>query len=317
VALDERTRRYFERLVQHPPSGGEIVFFDQSWYDRAAVERVMGFCNDNEVREIFRSAPGFRRLLIRSGIQLFGFSFSVSKAEQARRFEARPSDSLEQWKLSPVDLESQQRRDAYTRAEEDMFFSTSTADPPWSIVKSDDKRQARIGAIRVFLRVFAYPGRRDELSEVDPRTVRTLEAECGVEDRGVARAAGEGPAPALHWRRVPAPLPVSSGGEPRSSRGSAEEDSLASAGRPLDPSEERVGQRAAPLRRGRGGPSLPASLGGRRHRAATLRSLGCEAPDGRRRLAAARPTGRRAPFVAEGRPVGSAGRAVDGDRPPS
>ncbi len=187
VALDkpteqERTQWYFQRYVQHLPSGGEMVFFDRSWYNRAMVERVMGFCNDNEVREFLRSAPEFERMLIRSGIRLFKFYFSVSKEEQARRFEARLTDPLEHRKLSPVDLESQQRWDAYTRAEEDMFFYTSTADAPWLIVKSDDKRRSRINAIRVFLRPFAYPGRRDELLEVDPRIVRTVEAELGVED---------------------------------------------------------------------------------------------------------------------------------------
>lgn len=187
VALDkpteqERTQWYFQRYVQHLPSGGEMVFFDRSWYNRAMVERVMGFCTDNEVREFLRSAPEFERMLIRSGIKLFKFYFSVSKEEQARRFEARLTDPLKQWKLSPVDLESQQRWDAYTRAKEDMFFYTSTADAPWLVIKSDDKRRARINAIRTFLRAFPYPGRREELLEVDPRIVRTVEAELGVED---------------------------------------------------------------------------------------------------------------------------------------
>jgi polyphosphate kinase 2 len=187
VALDkpteqERSQWYFQRYVQHLPSGGELVFFDRSWYNRAMVERVMGFCSDNEVREFLRSAPEFERMLIRSGIRLFKFYFSVSRAEQARRFEARLTDPLKQWKLSPVDLESQERWDDYTRAKADMFFYTSTADAPWLVIKADDKRRARINAIRTFLAAFEYTGRRAELLEVDPRIVRSVEAELAVED---------------------------------------------------------------------------------------------------------------------------------------
>lgn len=187
VALDkpteqERTQWYFQRYVQHLPSGGEIVFFDRSWYNRAMVERVMGFCTDNEVREFLRSAPEFERMLIRSGIRLFKFYFSVSREEQARRFAARLTDPLKQWKLSPVDLESQERWDDYTRAKADMFFYTSTADAPWLVIKSDDKRRARLNAIRCFLGAFDYTERRPELLQVDRRIVRSVEAELGFEE---------------------------------------------------------------------------------------------------------------------------------------
>jgi polyphosphate kinase 2 len=187
VALDkptdgERTQWYFQRYVRHLPSGGEIVFFDRSWYNRAMVERVMGFCHDNEVREFLRSAPEFERMLIRAGVHLFKFYFSVSKEEQARRFGSRIDDPLKQWKLSPVDLESQNRWDAYTKAKEDMFFYTSTADAPWVIIKSDDKKRARLNAIRHFLSGFDYPDKRTDLLAVDRRIVRSVGEELHVED---------------------------------------------------------------------------------------------------------------------------------------
>ncbi len=187
VALDkpteqERTQWYFQRYVQHLPSGGEIVFFDRSWYNRAMVERVMGFCRGDEVREFLRATPEFERMLIRAGIRLFKFYFSVSKEEQAQRFASRLEDPLKQWKLSPVDLESQQRWDAYTQAKEDMFFYTSTADAPWLIVKSDDKKRARLNAIRRFLDAFDYPDKRTDLLCWDRRILRAVEEERGVED---------------------------------------------------------------------------------------------------------------------------------------
>ena len=179
---EERTQWYFQRYTAHLPSHGDMVFFDRSWYNRAMVERVMGFCQYDEVREFLRSTPEFERMMIRSGTVLHKFYFSVSKAEQARRFEARLTDPLKQWKLSPVDLESQQRWEAYTRAKEDMFFYTSTADAPWVIVKSDDKKRARLNAIRYFLASFDYPDKRKELLSWDPRIIRTVEQELHVED---------------------------------------------------------------------------------------------------------------------------------------
>jgi polyphosphate kinase 2 len=187
VALDkpsgrERSQWYFQRYLAHLPSGGEIVYFDRSWYYRAMVERVMGFCNAAEGREFLRSVPELERMLIRSGIQLFKFYYSVSKDAQARRFAKRVDDPLRQWKLSPVDQESQDKWDEYTRAKEDMFFFTSTADSPWIIVKSDDKKRARINAIRYLLSQIEYPDRRDELLTVDRRIVRTVQDEIGIED---------------------------------------------------------------------------------------------------------------------------------------
>jgi len=187
IALDkpsgrEQTQWYFQRYVAHLPSGGEIVFFDRSWYNRAMVERVMGFCGRAEVKEFLRSVPELERMLIRSGIKLFKYYYSVSKDAQARRFSKRIDDPLRQWKLSPVDQESQDKWDDYTRAKEDMFFFTSTADAPWTVIKSDDKKRARINAIRYLLSHIDYPDRRDDLLGVDRRIVRSVQDETGVED---------------------------------------------------------------------------------------------------------------------------------------
>lgn len=187
VALDkpsdrERTQWYFQRYLAHLPSGGEVVFFDRSWYNRSMVERVMSFCNGAEVKEFLRSVPELERMLIRSGIHLFKFYYSVSKKEQARRFGKRIHDPLKQWKLSPVDQESQDKWEDYTRAKEDMFFFTSTADSPWTIIKSDDKKRARINAIRYLLSKIDYPDKRQELLPVDSRIVRSVQEEMGVED---------------------------------------------------------------------------------------------------------------------------------------
>ncbi len=187
VALDkptdqERHRWYFQRYIEHLPTSGEIVLFDRSWYNRAMVERVMGFCNGEEVKEFLRSVPEFERMLIRSGIILFKFYFSVSKKEQARRFKNRLDDPLKQWKLSPVDKEGQGKWNEYTQAKEDMFFYTSTADSPWAIIKSDDKKRARLNAIRFFLNSFDYEGKDNSLLEIDRRIVRTVKEELGVED---------------------------------------------------------------------------------------------------------------------------------------
>ena len=187
VALDkpsdrERTQWYFQRYITHLPTGGEIVFFDRSWYNRAMVERVMGFCTGAEVKEFLRSVPEFERMLIRAGIIMFKLYFSVSKKEQLRRFTNRTHDPLKQWKLSPVDRESQDKWDAYTKAKEDMFFYTSTADCPWMIIKSDDKKRARVNSIRYFLSNLDYPGKRHELLEYDKRIVRTVQEELEVED---------------------------------------------------------------------------------------------------------------------------------------
>jgi len=187
VALDkpsdrERTQWYFQRYIAHLPLGGEIAFFDRSWYNRAMVERVMKFCTGKEVKEFLRSVPELERMLMRSGIIMCKYYFSVSKKEEQRRFSKRTNDPLKQWKLSPVDRESQDKWDAYTKAKEDMFFYTSTADCPWIIIKSDDKKRARLNCIRHFLSKLDYPGKREEILEVDPRIVRSVQQELGVED---------------------------------------------------------------------------------------------------------------------------------------
>ncbi|WP_326663933.1 polyphosphate kinase 2 [Streptomyces sp. NBC_00385] len=162
VALEKPTERersqwYFQRYVAHLPAAGEIVMFDRSWYNRAGVERVMGFCSTSEYLEFMHQAPGFERMLARDGIHLVKFWFSVSRDEQRKRFMSRQTDPVRQWKLSPVDLASLDKWDAYTEAKELMLFHTDTADAPWTVVKSNDKKRARLEAIRHVLRRFDYP----------------------------------------------------------------------------------------------------------------------------------------------------------------
>ena len=152
----EKTQWYFQRYLQHLPAGGEIVFFDRSWYNRAGVERVMGFCSPAEYLEFMRECPDLERMMVRSGIRLFKYWFSVTREEQARRFEARETDPLKQWKLSPIDKASLGKWDEYTEAKEAMFFFSDTADAPWTIVKSDDKKRARLNCMRHFLSSLPY-----------------------------------------------------------------------------------------------------------------------------------------------------------------
>lgn len=152
----ERGQWYFQRYVQHLPTAGEIVMFDRSWYNRAGVERVMGYCSDDEYAEFMRQAPEFERNLVRSGVHLIKFWFSVSQAEQRRRFEERAAHPLKQWKLSPVDLASLDKWDAYTKAKEAMFFNTDTADAPWTVIKSNCKKRARLNAMRYVLHRLQY-----------------------------------------------------------------------------------------------------------------------------------------------------------------
>jgi polyphosphate kinase 2 len=152
----ERGQWYFQRYVEHLPTRGEIVMFDRSWYNRAGVERVMGFCTDEEYQEFVRQAPEFERNLVRSGLHLIKFWFSVTRKEQRRRFRERRSHPLKQWKLSPVDLASLDKWDEYTRAKESMFFSTDTADSPWTVIKSDCKKRARLNAMRYVLHKLPY-----------------------------------------------------------------------------------------------------------------------------------------------------------------
>lgn len=152
----EEGQWYFQRYVQHLPSRGEIVFFDRSWYNRAGVERVMGFCTDEEYREFLRTVPQFESMLLRSGTSLVKFWFSVSRREQAKRFEDRAKDPLKQWKLSPVDLASADKWDAYSEARNEMFSHTDTNEVPWTIVRSDDKKRARLNAMRHLLSLLDY-----------------------------------------------------------------------------------------------------------------------------------------------------------------
>ena len=152
----ERGQWYFQRYVEHLPTKGEISLFDRSWYNRAGVERVMGFCVEDEYKEFLRQAPEFERNLVRSGIHLIKFWFSVSREEQRRRFKERKVHPLKQWKLSPVDLASLDKWDDYTRAKEAMFFATDTADSPWTVIKSDDKKRARLNAMRYVLHSLPY-----------------------------------------------------------------------------------------------------------------------------------------------------------------
>lgn len=177
----ERTQWYFQRYVQHLPSAGEIVLCDRSWYNRSGVERVMGFCSEAEVREFLRAVPEFERMLVNSGIILFKFYFSVNKQEQLRRFNSRMVDPLKQWKLSPVDKESQDKWEEYTKAKEDTFFYSSTPECPWTIIKSDDKKRARIEGIKYFLSRLDYKDKNKKLLDYDRRIVRTVQEEIGID----------------------------------------------------------------------------------------------------------------------------------------
>ena len=152
----ERGQWYFQRYVQHLPTAGEIVLFDRSWYNRAGVERVMGFCSTPEYEEFMRQAPQFERQLVRSGVHLIKFWFSVSREEQRRRFKERKAHPLKQWKLSPIDLASLDKWNDYTKAKESMFFETDTADAPWTVIKSDCKKRARLNAMRYVLQKLPY-----------------------------------------------------------------------------------------------------------------------------------------------------------------
>ncbi|HBQ79494.1 MAG TPA: polyphosphate kinase 2 [Erwinia persicina] len=152
----ERTQWYFQRYIAHLPAAGEMVLFDRSWYNRAGVERVMGFCNEQEVEEFFRSVPEFERMLTRSGIQIVKYWFSITDEEQELRFLSRIHDPLKQWKLSPMDLESRRRWEAYTKAKEVMLERTHIAEAPWWVVQADDKKKARLNCINHLLGQMPY-----------------------------------------------------------------------------------------------------------------------------------------------------------------
>jgi polyphosphate kinase len=170
----ESTQWYFQRYIAHLPAAGEIVLFDRSWYNRAGVEHVMGFTDPREYMEFLRETPDLERMWVRSGIHVVKLWFSVSRAEQRTRFVIRQVDPVRQWKLSPMDLASLNKWDEYTEAKETMFFYTDTADCPWTVIKSNDKKRARLEAMRYVLSRFDYPDRDDDVvGEPDPLVVGT------------------------------------------------------------------------------------------------------------------------------------------------
>lgn len=152
----ERSQWYFQRYAAHLPAAGEIVLFDRSWYNRAGVERVMGFCTEEEVEDFFQMAPEFERMLVKSGIKLVKYWFSISDEEQHLRFLMRIHDPIKQWKLSPMDLESRRRWEEYTKAKEDMLARTQIPEAPWWIVEADDKKRARLNCIHHLLSIYPY-----------------------------------------------------------------------------------------------------------------------------------------------------------------
>ena len=165
----EKSQWYFQRYVQHLPAAGEMVLFDRSWYNRAGVDRVMGFCTDDEYREFLRSCPEFERMLVRSGIILIKYWFSVSDDEQERRFQARMEDPTKRWKLSPMDMQSRTKWVEYSMAKDAMFASTDIKQAPWTVVPSDDKRRARLNVIRHLLSQIAYHDLTPEEITLPPR----------------------------------------------------------------------------------------------------------------------------------------------------
>jgi polyphosphate kinase 2 len=192
VALEKPTSTevgqwYFQRYVQHLPTRGEIVLFDRSWYNRAGVERVMGFCTPEEYEEFMRQAPVFERNLVASGTHLIKFWFSVSRHEQRRRFKERERHPLKQWKLSPIDMASLDKWDEYTKAKEAMFFHTDTAEAPWTVIKSDCKKRARLNAMRYLLHKLDYTGKDEaNIGALDPLLVGRAHV---VYERGEKRGA--------------------------------------------------------------------------------------------------------------------------------
>jgi len=180
----ERGQWYFQRYIEHLPTYGEIVLFDRSWYNRAGVERVMGFCTPAEYLEFLREAPEFERMLVRSGVRVYKFWFSVSREEQLRRFNSRRNDPLKHWKLSPIDVQSLGKWDDYTDAKEAMFFHTDTADSPWLVIKSDDKKRARLNRMRHVLSTLPYPGK-------DPKVAYPADAQIVGSAANVLAADGQ------------------------------------------------------------------------------------------------------------------------------
>jgi len=173
---EEQGQWFFQRYISELPTVGEMVFYDRSWYNRAGVERVMGFCEPWEYLEFMRQTPELERMLVRSGIRLYKYWFSVTQDEQKRRFDSRANDPLKQWKLSPIDKQSLDKWDDYTEAKEAMFFYTDTADAPWTVVKSNDKKRARLNCMMHFLNSLDYPGKdRSVITGPDPLIVATAQ----------------------------------------------------------------------------------------------------------------------------------------------
>jgi polyphosphate kinase 2 len=169
----EKNQWYYQRYVAHLPSAGEMVLFDRSWYNRAGVERVMGYCTEEEYREFLRSCPEFERMLIRSGIILIKYWFSVSDEEQERRFQARIHDPTKRWKLSPMDLESRAKWVEYSKAKDEMFAYTDIKQAPWYVVNSDDKKRAHLNCISHLLSLIPYQDLTPESITLPPRQART------------------------------------------------------------------------------------------------------------------------------------------------
>jgi len=194
VALEKPSEKelgewYFQRYITHLPSQGEIVLFDRSWYNRAGVEKVMGFSNPVDYLEFMRQTPDLERMLTRSGIHLFKFWFSVSRDEQFNRFQKRKKDPLKQWKLSPIDLASLDKWDQYTEAKESMFFYTDTKDAPWTVIKSDDKKRARINAMLHILNSLPYENKNSSIvTAPDPLIVGSTQNLFEVDEKHIHNA---------------------------------------------------------------------------------------------------------------------------------
>jgi len=165
----EKTQWYFQRYAAHLPAAGEVVLFDRSWYNRAGVERVMGFCTEEEYQEFMRSCPEFERMLVRAGIILIKYWFSVSDAEQEKRFQARLDDRMKRWKLSPMDLQARERWVDYSRAKDAMFLHTDIKQAPWWVVDADDKKRARLNCITHLLSMIPYEDIIPPPLELPPR----------------------------------------------------------------------------------------------------------------------------------------------------
>jgi polyphosphate kinase 2 len=190
VALEKPSERessqwYFQRYVNHLPAAGEIVLFDRSWYNRAGVERVMGFCSEEEYQQFLHDVPRLEHMLIDTGLHLIKLWFSVSRSEQRTRFAIREIDPVRQWKLSPTDLASLDKWDAYTKAKEAMFLHTDTEQAPWTVVKSNDKKRARIEAMRFVLHQLDYADKDvDLIGELDPKVVGSAASVLSDEENG-------------------------------------------------------------------------------------------------------------------------------------